>query len=162
MDAVRKIILVACFLAIALSLLDILYPSQRFKKQVHLIFSLVFVIGLLMPFFSGSLTFDFPDIQNEKAEQSFSVIQNGVQTDYASAVETNINQALSELLKKNQIPAKEISAKINIEPDNSISIIKVEVVPEIPTDGQKIQSLIQSEVGQKTDVVVRQGNSFED
>ena len=158
MDAVRKIVLISCFLAIALSILDMLYPNKKFEKQVHLIFSLVFIIGIITPFLTGGIAFAIPDIERMETSQTYSTIQNTVQNEYKSEIEANVNRSLFALLQKNQTNAKEISTKINIADDNSISIIEVEVMSDDSGEDQKIRTLIQGEIGQEVNVVIKQGS----
>ena len=46
MDTIKGITFMACFLGIAISMLDIVTPSDKLRKQVRFIFSLVFVIAI--------------------------------------------------------------------------------------------------------------------
>lgn len=157
MEALRKIVIIACLLAIAIAIVDMLYPSKKFDKQVHLIFSLIFLIGIITPFLSGSVNFNLSDISTVEQSQNYVEIQDNVNKQYVSTIESNISCSLSTLLNQNQINIKEISTKVNIAEDNSISISKVNIACNNINDNQKILNLIQSEVGQEVNVVINQG-----
>ena len=157
MDALRKIVLIACLLAIAISILDMLYPSEKFNKQVHLIFSLIFLLGITAPIISGKIQLDIPKVDDFKESTTYTDMQDNVNAQYKTTVEQNINKALTEKLSKNQINIKEISTKVNIADNNSISISEVEIACNSLVDNEKILNLIKSEVGQEVNVVVKQG-----
>ena len=142
MDALRKIVLIACLLAIAISILDALYPSKKFDKQVHLIFSLIFLLGITAPIISGKIQFNIPDAENFKESKNYTDIQANVNKQYKTTVEENINKALTEKLSKNQINIKEISTKVNIADNNSISISEVDIACNSLDNNQKILNLI--------------------
>lgn len=156
MDSIRRMVLVACLLAIAMTILDMLYPSKKFDKQVKLIFSLVFTLGVLTPFLSGKITLSLPEIGKPQSSPSYSGIETTVAQEYKNAIETNISKTLSECLKENQISAEEIFTKVNIAEDNSISISEVEVMSHSEADSAEIIRLIKSRLGQETNVVVKQ------
>lgn len=157
MDALRKIVLIACLLAIAISILDMLYPSKKFDKQVHLIFSIIFLLGITAPIASGKIQLSMPEVNDFQESTTYTDMQKNVNVQYKETIEKNISKALNEKLSKNQINIKEISTKVNIADNNSISISEVNIACNSLDDNQKILNLIQSEVGQEVNVVINQG-----
>ena len=49
MELLKKVILSACFLSVVISLADSIKPGDRFSRQLKLIFSLIFISGIILP-----------------------------------------------------------------------------------------------------------------
>lgn len=154
MEALKKLVAVSCFLAVGISMLDMLCPEKKFEKQMRLIFSLFFLIGLAAPFLSGG-GFSFEGF-NLSEKSDFSSVQNSLKEDYKTAIEKNISSALLEKLKANGINADKISTNVNISDDNSISISEIEV--ELSDKGleQKAFDVIKNEVGGDVRISINQ------
>ena len=157
MDTLSKIVLIACILAIAISILNTLYPSKKFEKQVHLIFSLIFLIGVLTPIVTGSVQLSIPTANTFDNNQSYQDMQNNINATYKTTIESNISKSLSNRLVQNKINVKEISTKVNIAEDNSISISEVNIACNSLDNNEEILNLVKSEVGQEVNVVIKQG-----
>ncbi len=152
MEALKKLVAVSCFLAVGISMLDMLCPEKKFEKQIRLIFSLFFLIGLAAPFLSGG-NFSFEGFDLPK-EGDFSSVQDSLKEDYKSAIEKNISSALLEKLKASGVNADKISTKVNISDDNSISISEIEVELSQNSDKQKAFDVIKNEVGENIRVAI--------
>lgn len=155
MDKIRSIVLIACLLSIAISILDMLYPSKKFEQQVRFIFSLVFLIGLATPFLTGGITFpsiSFPD-------ENYSDITDSVNSQMNTAVEGNIEKALGNKLSAEKISVKNISVSVTILGEDSISINKVQIVPEDKADSDRIKKIISGELGMETNITVAEEGS---
>lgn len=150
MEKIRSIVLIACFLSIAISVLDMLYPNKRFEKQVGFIFSLVFLIGITTPFITGGITlpsFSLPD-------NSYKDISADVNGQLKLATEKNIETALKSRLTAQSLAVKNISVDVTISGQDSISITKVQIVPEETTDCERVRAIVASELGEVGSIVV--------
>lgn len=151
MEALKKLVAVSCFLAVGISMLDMLCPEKNLKSKYALFFSL-FLIGLAAPFLSGG-NFSFEGFDLPK-EGDFSSVQDSLKEDYKSAIEKNISSALLEKLKASGVNADKISTKVNISDDNSISISEIEVELSQNSDKQKAFDVIKNEVGENIRVAI--------
>ena len=147
MDSVRKLVLISCILAIAISVFDMLYPGKKFEKQMRLLLSLVFVIGIITPVFTGAISFTVPTFASVRENQNYNNLQDSVYQSYQSNIKENIENNLTKIIRQNEINVKEISVSINIDEDNCISISEVSIIPEDNKDTAEIISIIKSEVG---------------
>ena len=60
METMRAIVLVTCVISMLSGVLHAMKPSARFDRQLRLIFSAVFVLGILTPLCKGAAAFQ-PD-----------------------------------------------------------------------------------------------------
>ena len=67
MELMKKIILSACFLSIVITIADSIKPGDKFSRQLKMLFSLVFITGIVSAALRCDFSFDFPafaDIEN--------------------------------------------------------------------------------------------------
>ena len=57
MNTIKMMIGTACFIGIAISIADMIKPSEKFNKQIRMIFSLAFVLSILTPIVSSGFNF---------------------------------------------------------------------------------------------------------
>ncbi len=127
MEALRSISLIACFVGIAISMLDIMNYSQKLKKQITLVFSMVFLISILSPIVKGDVSFEIPTIEDiENSEEYLSVMET-YNKNLAETFKAGIESNLKEKLAVNNIEVKEVSLDIEVDKENVISIANVNV-----------------------------------
>ncbi|MEG0615343.1 MAG: stage III sporulation protein AF [Oscillospiraceae bacterium] len=156
MDFIKKIVLISSLLAIGISILDMLYPNKKFTKQLRIVFSLIFIIGIFSPLVAGNVEFSFPTALEIKETPEYSVMQTNVEKQLNKKIEENISLALTKKLEANGIAVKNIFVNINIAQDNSISINEVNIISENDFDAEKAIALIKSEVGKEVAVIVKE------
>ena len=123
MSVFSSVIGLACFVSLAISLVDMICPEKKFEKQLKVIFSLLFVISVATPFLKGDIILDFPEIDIVSAD--ISVESKRYDDTIIKEIEQNVEKGLqNELLNKN-LYTEEISVSVNISDNNSISICKV-------------------------------------
>ena len=149
-DILKGVVFSACAAAVGISLIDMLYPENRFGKQMRFIFSAVFIIVLATPLVSGELKLD---------PQSAEIAASSVKTDekvvgsyFKASVEKNIALSLTKRLAAAGINTKKISVSINIAEDESISITKVIFIPENAADFSEAAALMQNELGECVEI----------
>lgn len=126
MDGIRQLVLTAALMGTALSLIESLYPSVRYEKQLRMLLALLFIAATATPVLNGSIDFS-PSLSNAYTEE---VIQSSViysQSVMKSQIIRNLRDELAFLLKKTGITAEEISVCVNITEDNCINISEVSI-----------------------------------
>lgn len=137
MEAFRMVSAAACFLGIVITIFSSLYPSDKFAKQMKMIFSLIFVISIMKPLLSGK--FDFPIISEAVAASAdyYSSLNDNTYDYFIRSVESNISHSLETALNEKNIYPKEIETSVNISDSGSISINEVRLVLEDMNDYQE-------------------------
>ncbi len=150
MEAFRGIVLIACLSSIAISMFDIITPEGKFKKQVRLIFSLVFLITIITPIMKNEIELDFDDFTSIQATAEFAMVQDTFNQSLADGFCENLENSLKYRLSINEINAKEISVIININNNDCIDIIEVKIVLAVQDKNKsdKVKSLIKQEIGE--------------
>ena len=122
MDILEKMVFSACLVSCAVAVADALKPSDKFNRQLKMIFSALFLCGLLAPAVSGSFSLDLP--VNGSADSG---IYNKIDTDseLKKAIEDNIAKTAEEILRQDEISFKKVSVSVNINEDNSIDINEI-------------------------------------
>ena len=111
----------ACFLGIVITIFRSLYPSEKFSKQMKMIFSLIFIISVVRPFASGKIS--FPEINENisaNIQTSINISENG---------SISINEVKLVLDDLNLLPDAEECIRNAAESNVTVT---AELVPEIP------------------------------
>ncbi len=149
MDTLKAITLIACFLGIAISMLDIITPSEKLKKQIRFIFSLVFIIAITSSILNSEIDFDIPSSKDIEQSEQYQAVMKTYTQNLADNFKTNIEKNLEEKLRINNIGAKKVSLKVDIDDNECISITGADVVLT-KTDknvSSKVKTVIQNEIG---------------
>lgn len=164
MSTLKAITFIACFLGIAISMLDIITPSEKLRKQIRFIFSLVFIIAITSSILNSEIDFDIPSSKDiEQSEQYQSVMKTYTQS-LANNFKTNIEKNLQEKLKINNIGAEKVSLNVDIDENDCISIIGADVVltKSEKDEYSKVISVIQNEIGStKVNITYAEDNNEE-
>ncbi len=128
METFKMIAGTACFLGIITAIFGSMYPSEKFAKQMKIIFSLVFILSVAKPVISGRIS--FPDIEETVSAGSdqYSSINDRTYEYFISSLEKNISLSLEAKLNEIDIYPAEIETSINISDSGSISISEVRLV----------------------------------
>lgn len=162
METFRAISLTACFLGIVITLFSTLYPSQKFAKQMKIIFSLIFLLSIIKPVVNGKL--DFPDIGEAVSASTdyYREISDNTDEYFILAIESNISTTLTAELQAQNIYPEEIQTSINISENNSISISEVRIVLNDMTYSDEAKRCIIENTSEDVTVVVqmKEGNQI--
>ena len=125
MQTFRLIAMTACFLGIVITIFNSLYPSEKFSKQVKIIFSLIFILSIAKPIAAGKIT--IPEIGRTVSASSdyYSSLSDNTYDYFIRSVENNISASLAAKLHEKNIYPEEIQTSINISDNGSISINEV-------------------------------------
>lgn len=149
MDTLKAVTLIACFLGIAISMLDIITPSEKLKKQIRFIFSLVFIIAITSSILNSEIDFEIPSSKDIEQSEQYQAVMKTYTQNLADNFKTNIEKNLEEKLKINNIGAKKVSLNVDIDENECISIKGADVVLT-KTDknvSSKVKTVIQNEIG---------------
>ncbi len=118
-------ILAACFISVVLTLADSVKPGDKFSSQLKLIFSLVFICGILTAALNGQyesgfdLSFDTDNIE------TYDSISGAAESSVISSAESSIADTVRNVLDENGVSYEKITASINIEDDSRININEI-------------------------------------
>ncbi len=149
MDTLKAITFIACFLGIAISMLDIITPSDKLKKQMRFIFSLVFIIAITSSILNSEINFEIPSSKDIEQSEQYQAVMKTYTQNLADNFKTNIEKNLKEKLKINNIEAKNVSLNVDIDENECINIKGADVVLA-KTDKNislKVKTVIQNEIG---------------
>ena len=151
MSVFSSVIGLACFVSLAISLVDMICPEKKFEKQLKVIFSLLFVISVATPFLKGDIILDFPEIDIVSAD--ISVESKRYDDTIIKEIEQNVEKGLRDELISKNLYTKEISVNVNISDNNSISISKVIFYIENSEMEEEIYSEIRKILGEETEII---------
>ncbi|MBR3920890.1 MAG: stage III sporulation protein AF [Oscillospiraceae bacterium] len=151
MSVFSSVIGLACFVSLAISLVDMICPEKKFEKQLKVIFSLLFVISVATPFLKGDIILDFPEIDIASAD--ISVESKRYDDTIIKEIEQNVEKGLRDELISKNLYTKEISVSVNISDNNSISISKVIFYTENSEMDEEIYSEIRKILGEETEII---------
>lgn len=156
MIEIQLIIIAAGVLAVLMNIFEGVYPSEKYAKQMRIIFALIFVLTLLRPIFSCirniSQTVESIDVINEK----LTVNNDNTLEYFKKSVERNISSRISGILEENGIKSKEIKTSINISDNGGISINEVIIAVENTAQGAEAVDIVKREIGEKTLVKIEE------
>lgn len=159
MERFRLAAAAAGFISIALAVMDTLYPSEKFEKQLKIIVGLIFTLCIIKPFTDGSI-----DIKTdwESAEMTTAEIygaERGAFDFFSSSVESNLEARLTELLEDSGYLCKDIQTSINISDDGRISINEIEITFRCEIDSaakKRAVELVAEQVGKDVAVTIKE------
>lgn len=123
MDILRGSAVSACFLGIVFSVMGNLVPSEKFARQINVIFSLILALVIIPPFIGADI--ELPDFSDgDRILEDYSEI---AEIRLMEEIQENICDSLAELLNGYEIYPLKISVDINNSADGSISINKAEI-----------------------------------
>ena len=118
-------ILAACFISVVITPADSVKPGDKFSSQLKLIFSLVFICGILTAALNGQyesgfdLSFDTDNIE------TYDSISGAAESSVISSAESSIADTVRNVLDENGVSYEKITASINIEEDSRININEI-------------------------------------
>lgn len=127
MDIFRCITLTAGMVSIVIAIFESVMPSEKYSKQLRLIFSLILILSIASPFVQGKI--DIADITDDVALTSADISGKSEAADryFAKSVENNISRSIGDMLRDNKINFTEIKTSINISESYGISINEIEI-----------------------------------
>lgn len=155
MEAIKTIGMSICITIIVTSIFSMLLPNTKLDKVIKFAISLFFLTGIVSPFFSSDLNFNFK-VEDIIPEQSTTQLNQTMHNQFLSVAQTNLENAVQRMLKNDGINAIKVEVLINkLDKDNiSISKLMVYIENETKTSSKRIEDLVKKEVGLSPTIVI--------
>lgn len=149
METVKSLTMTICFVGIAITMLDIITPGEKLKKQMRVVYSLVILLTVATPIMRGDIKLDFSDITAIESTQAYIEVEEAYQKSLENQFVENIRLAIEQKLLVKNINAEEILISINKEDNNCISISEVNIVLAVQDINKSSEaiSIVQNELG---------------
>lgn len=128
METIKTLSMTVCFVGIAITMLDLITPGEKLKKQVKLIYSLVILIIVATPIIRGDVRLELPVIESIESTPEFLAAEQTFQESLEAYFADNIKLAINQKLKVRNINAEEILVSVNKDEEGCISISEVNIV----------------------------------
>lgn len=126
MELMKKIILSACFLSVIITIADSIKPGEKFTQQLKMIFSLVFITGILSAALKGDFAFDIPAFADLEYSEDYNNVENAADNILKEETESKIDAYIEDILLENEVTFDKISLDVNIDENNSININRID------------------------------------
>lgn len=154
MDAFKELITTLCLAGIGLAIYKMMVPSGTYEKQIRVLVSLVFVLGVISPFAKGDISLPVSANSDLSENIEYLRIEEQANTYLELHFTTNLETALLKVLEEKDVAVNKISVNVDISKDYSISINEVRVLISNNDESAVVKAIIQKEVGEDTDVLV--------
>lgn len=152
METMRAIVLVTCGISMLSGVLHAMKPSARFDRQLRLIFSAVFVLGILTPLYRGAAAFQ-PDWEGAGDVSTWKLEETAAEETAAQAAK-NLETSLTAMLREAGIEAQ-IGVAMHISGENRIEI---EQVTAVCTDTSAAEQLLTDCLGNEVNLYVEKAS----
>ena len=149
MEGLNSAVRAICAVSAVMCVVEALAGGTKLKGQLRLILDLILALVLTAPFVKGGLEFELPVI--DQADLSaYGYSQEVYLAQVTAQSEENIASVLAEQISGAGISCENVSVEVNILPDLSIDISKV----ELKTDSfSQAAEVVRSSLGAETEVV---------
>ena len=145
MDIFRFVTLTAGMISIIIAVFESVIPSEKYSKQLKLIFSLILLISIAAPFADGRA--DIGGIADMVETTSAEIGEKSGAADryFEKSVENNISRSIGDMLTEHKINFDEIMTSINISESFGISINEIEIAVDDTAREDEIIALVKEE-----------------
>jgi hypothetical protein len=127
MEGFRLAAGVACFIGIVIALVDALAPSDKFKKQLKVMFAVIFMLAVITPIADGSIDFSGDTVAAYAASDYLEASKVAGESYLTNSIGRNISRNIDEILMAENIYAQKIETSINILENGSIDITVIDL-----------------------------------
>ncbi|NMA79500.1 MAG: hypothetical protein GX967_02505, partial [Clostridiales bacterium] len=114
MGAFKELITTLCLSGIGLAIYKMMVPSGTYEKQIRVLVSLVFILGVISPFARGDITLPV-SANNELVESvEYARIEERANSYLKSHFTTNLETSLVKALEEKGITVDKISVNVDI------------------------------------------------
>lgn len=152
MDTLKAVALIGSLLGIAFTMIEIVIPGDKLKKQIRTVMSMVMLIAVMTPFVKEGLVisvFENTDITeiNETKE-----LQSRIDEYYIIETQKQLEGSLRAYLREIEIEADNLVIDTEI---NEYNFLEVKSVSLSVTDNEReaAETLIKSLIGEQAEVI---------
>lgn len=154
MEAFKELITTLCLAGIGLAIYKMMVPSGTYEKQIRVLVSLVFILGVISPFAKGEISLHVSANGELVESVEYARIEEQANSYLKSHFTTNLETSLVKVLEEKGLAVDKISVNVDISKEYSISINEVRVLTSNKADTEAIKAAIKKEVGDDTDIQV--------
>ena len=125
MELLKKMIISACVLSIIISLADSLRLGNGMSRQLKLIFSFVFISGIIASVSGCEFEFELPALADVCELEGYENISDAADRAVLDSAEQSVINMTERILISQGISYEKITADININDDGSININEI-------------------------------------
>lgn len=150
MENIRLIIISAGVIGVVMNIFEAVYPSEKYQNQMKMIFSLIFILCLIVPIKNNIK--DISDIEKltVSTDKKIEYNENCVEDYFKASVERNISSQIGDQLKNEKIPFKEIKTSITISENGGIYINEIIITAESTLQGDEIIDIVKEKISEDT------------
>ncbi len=150
MEHIRLIIISAGIIGILMNIFESIYPSEKYEKQMKMIFSLIFVLCLTAPVKESINKITDIEELSVSADEKIKYNENCVSEYFKSSIERNISSQIGNLLKDSKIPYYKVKTSITISENGGIYINEIIITAESILQGDEIIDIVKKEMSEDT------------
>lgn len=162
MEQLRLFTIVTASISIVISIFENILPSEKYQKQLRLLFGTVMLICIIKPI--ATEDFSLSEIENEiEVYKNYPEIKSAETDEYLkTSIENNISREIGLILSESKISYENIKTSINISENFSISITKVEITSNQNSKDETIAKILTENLGDVEYEIIRSENIHED
>ncbi len=150
MEHIRLIIISASIIGVLMNVFEAIYPSEKYEKQMKMIFSLIYVLCLIAPIKDSIRNISDIEELTVSADEKIEYNESCVSEFFKGSIERNISSQIGILLKDSKIPYYEIKTSITISENGGIYINEIIIFVEDISRGDEIIDIVKKEIGEDT------------
>lgn len=160
MDTVRSIGASICITLAVTGIFSMLMPSRTMEKVIRFAVGLFFLSSLILPFTTGDFSVDLTIPEWEESLQT-KQLTDQVKNSTVTVSQQKVERLAESLLKAEGITPQKVTATINIEEDNSITITKLSIVLRLEDifQKQKASDCLENQMGIVPEFEMGEGRS---
>jgi hypothetical protein len=157
MDGFREASAIACFIGIVIAIIDALVPSEKFTKQLKIMFAVVFSLVVITPIANGTIVFDTDSVSAYASADALTESKIAGEALLERAVGRNISRSLAEELKNAEISPQNIETTVNISENGSIDITVIDLQIH-PQDADRAMRILEEKLSEEFTVNIYDGS----
>ncbi|GHU51920.1 hypothetical protein FACS1894132_00420 [Clostridia bacterium] len=125
-------ILSACMMSIIICIADMVKPNDKYDKQLKILFSLMFILSILITVSKSDFSFHIEPIKPTSIDYSNNLFE--------SEIANNIKKELIIKLREHGITVESLNLSVNISDDGKITVNDVQFSTSDDNSAEKIIS----------------------
>ncbi|MBQ8965247.1 hypothetical protein [Ruminococcus sp.] len=156
MDKIKQALLIACFMGIISTMINIIAPGSSLKKHLISVLGIIALLAVLDPFAEDGfrLTLDDISLENDIASDTYSAEEEVNDIFFSEAAE-RYNEYFTDLMNKNDIRTKKTVTSLEFNAEGELFIKSIRVILYDTSQGDDARKLIWQEVPE-TEIIIEQ------
>ena len=154
MGAIKQWATAICFVAVAVSIVEMLIPNGKTEKIMRLVLGCFMLLAIMLPLKNG-LSGIAPKFKKHDPLTDYSEFSKNIQDQSVNSIKSSLNSIIENSLKEKKIVVKKVDIFMDTNKDNCISIKKIKVFLK-KNDENKISAakeILEKKLGLPTEVL---------